>query len=107
MTSLKFQLSDIETRAAKMRERLNYRKSKDGLYAALEILRQFLLDNLNYLSNLSVDEFSDKKELDTMISECAIKQSAFESQSTKIDELRRLAGEATLHPGINVEFKLC
>ena len=98
VTSMKFQLSDIETRAEKMRETLHYQKSKDSLYGALETLRKLLLDNQEYLSNLN-SLAVNSQNADTLITECSAKERSFECQSSKIEELRRLAGKATLHPG--------
>ena len=95
---MKFQLSDIETRAEKMREKLHYQKSKDSLYGALETLRKLLVDNQEYLSNLNKLEVT-AKNADSLINECAARERLFECQTSKIEELRRLAGEATLHPG--------
>ena len=83
-----------------MRERIHYTKSKEGLYGALEVLRKMLVDNQSYLASLSSNsELSGRGDIDSLIGECLTKQTAFESQSMKIEELRRLAGEATLHPG--------
>ena len=101
---MKFQLSDIETRAEKMKEIVTYQKLKESLYAALEILRKILADNQEYISSLSQLLESSSPDVnvdvDVLVDECVVRQTTFESQTTKIDELRRLANDATLHPGV-------
>ena len=96
---MKFQLSDIETRGEKMRETLHYRQLKQAIYNHLKTLRTQLVENQSYLSDISSKETNSVEQFDGLISECGSKQTEFESQSSKIDELRRLASEATLLPG--------
>jgi hypothetical protein len=100
VTSMKFQLSDIETRAEKMREIVTYQKLKESLYGALEILRKILSDNQDYISNLNLLLQNVGQNVDVLVDECVVRHTTFESQASKIDELRRLANDATLHPGV-------
>ena len=98
---MKFQLSDIETRAEKMREKLNYKKLKESLYDSLKFLSKNFSDNREYITNLNtlISRNAIDKNVAVLIDECVVKQMTFESQTLKIDELRRLANVATLHPG--------
>ena len=52
---MKFQLSDIETRAEKMREKLNYKKLKESLYDSLKFLSKNLSDNREYVDLAECD----------------------------------------------------
>jgi hypothetical protein len=64
---------------------VHYQKSKDSLYAALDVLRGVLADNQNYLTGVSAVDLTERStDVGALLAECAGRQSTFESQSGKV-----------------------